>query len=1391
MLKGRSRPSVRGITVKQLLLALFSLIVLTTPLLAQDKKVEIIERKNNAGQVVERYRTVDGTRDGDYQSWHDNGTPSSSGAYRTGQQHGAWSYFHDNGKTYYTMTFEAGNAQGVAKVYWPEGNLRIDTRFDMGYQKGAYTSYHANGNVEAKGEVYSSNHNSLWTAQRTGPWKDYHANGQLAYDWSWDKNNLHGAATAYYEDGVKRITTSFENGYQKGSYTAYHNNGKVQAQGEVYTSNHNSLWTAHRTGPWKDYHANGQLAYDWSWDKNNLHGAATAYYEDGVKRLTTSFENGYQKGAYTSYHANGNVEAKGEVYTSNHNSLWTGHRTGPWEDFHASGGIFRRAAFKQNLWHGQLTEYYEDGTKRIECPFTDGKAFGTRTYYHPNGKKSTEGEVSDSPLNNFWQAVLEGLHTDWYASGVVSSHTNYRKGVRHGDKTDYFESGNKRVHATFVDGTMSGKWTSWHDSGHVDTTGHCIGQNHNSINHPIQSGLWTSYFENGMPSFEGVYAAGLLDGKCTWYHANGTLQYETEWTEGRMRGSWTGWWDNGKKSAHGHCTDANWSSPNNPVRQGPWVHYHRNGNKESEGAYRDNVKTGTWIYYDVAGAMREVKVHGADGQAKDPQASGQQPDGTTKTVIQHPDGSKETLTFDKDGKLIDKTKELPEDKKKPYVIMEDEDGNKTILTYDEDGNPKTTTSKTETLPDGTKHTTEKDSDGTVRDIYEKPDGSRTVKETRPDGATRTTEKAPDGTVKRHYDMPDGSTRDYTYNPDGSATRERRDAEGNLLDTTKRDPSGVEHMELADGTKIRRFKDDDGNTVETRTTPDGDTTRTVRDPSGRVIERQDTVGEREPGQGLYEDYEGGKDWDSLSESEKAKYAKAEKDRFPMGIGDEIYRRKADNDLGAGADASADLDAAKDAAEKDLKCDPADKGAEELLSKEGLEGASKLLSILDWALNLPDVPLDLIQVELSNALDAIAKAETDPDKRAAAQQLVKDLMATDRRGLASFLNKHPGILNAWEKYIKPAANIGTSIMMMAVNAAKAVDAAERGEWAEAFTAFLDGGIAGMRLIPPGTMAKIDRDLGANPSSYMGAIKNLISFSVEANRKLKPGEYRNWGTLLNEGVQFVLNTFKSLPDAQRKHFIERQIPGIRNLLGKIEDGVPGAKAVLGLIDSTPAIYKLIAEWNTPAWADNMTAVAQKVGPKVIGLLVKIQTGSDKAADAAEFLAQMGTDAVASYWVEVRKIAEGRMKSVEQEVTAYNNFREATREAARQAGMSQSDQLTYEFVANFACGHTGRRMLSTWLNSKEYSAVQEAMAAYRRVNAGTGQSPGLAGYFTANLQDQENRSDEAEYQRWKEQQLTNARRTIRFIDGILAEYAIGSASRRFLTAWRDDLAHIVSTFG
>lgn len=1376
--------------MRNLLLSLFALFALLAPLSAQDKKVEIVERKNQAGQLVERYRTVDGTRDGDYQSWHDNGKPSSVGAYKAGNQQGAWTVYHANGNVFYTMTFDKGDAQGASKVYWEDGTLRLETTFDKGYQKGTWVSYHSNGNKEATGEVFTSNHNSHWTAQRTGPWKDYHASGKLAHDWNWDKNNLHGAVTSYYEDSTKRLTTTFENGYQKGSYTSYHENGNIQAQGQVYTSNHNSLWTAQRTGPWKDYHANGQVAQEWNWDKNNLHGAVTVYYEDGTKRLTTSFENGYQKGAYTSYHSNAAVEAKGEVYTSNHNSLWTAQRTGPWEDFFASGGIYRRATYKQNLWHGPMTEYHENGNLRVECPFTDGKAFGTRTYYHSNGKKSAEGEVSEGGINEYWNAVAEGLYTEWYPSGVVSSHTNYRKGVLHGEKTDYFESGNKLVQATFVDGTMSGKWTSWHDSGHIDTTGHCIGQNHGSIRHPIQSGLWTSYFEDGTPSFEGVFAAGKYDGKCTWYYPNGKLQYETEWTEGRMRGSWTNWWDNGKKAAHGHCSDAGWGSQTNPVRQGPWVHYHRNGNKESEGSYRDNVKVGTWIYYDVAGAMREVEVHGADGQAKDPAASSTHPDGTTKTVIKHPDGSTETLTFDKDGKLIDRSKEQPEDKQKPYVIMEDEDGNKTILTFDEDGNPKTTTSKTETLPDGTKHTTEKDSDGTVRDIYEKPDGSRTVKETRPDGATRTTEKSPDGTVRRHYDMPDGSTRDYTYNPDGSATRERRDADGNLLDTTKRDPSGVEHMELADGTKIRRFKDEDGNTVESRTAPNGDTSRIVRDPSGKIIEREDDVAEREPGESLYEDYEGGKDWDSLTEAEKEKYAKAEKDRFPMGIGDEIYRRKADNDFDAGNEASADLDAAKDAAEDDLKRDPASKGAEDLLSKEGLEGASKLLSILDWALNLPDVPLDLIQVELSNALDAIAKAETAPDKRAAAQQLVKDLMATDRRGLASFLNKNPGILKAWEKYIKPAANIGTSILMMAVNAAKAVDAAERGEWAEAFTAFLDGGIAGMRLIPPGTMAKIDRELGANPSSYMGAIKNLIAFSVEANRKLKPGEYRNWGTLLNEGVGFILNTFKSLPEAQRKHFIERQMPGIRNLLGKIEDGVPGAKAVLGLIDSAPAIYKLIAEWNTPAWADNMTAVAQKVGPKVIGLLVKLQTGSDKAADAAEFLAQMGTDAVASYWVEVRKIAEGKMKSVEQEVAAYNNFRQATREAAKQAGMSQSDQLTYEFVANFACGHTGRSTLSAWLHGKDYAAVQEAMAAYRRVNEGTGKSPGLAGYFTANLQDQQNRTDEDAYQLWKEQQLTNARRTIKYIDGIQTEYATGSASRRFLAAWREDLAHIVRTF-
>ena len=75
----------------------------------------------------------------------------------------------------------------------------------------------------------------------------------------------------------------------------------------------------------------------------------------------------------------------------------------------------RRGA-KQEKW----TEWYENGQKRAEGTYKDGRPNGKVTAWHENGQKGYEGTYKDGEL--------DGLSTTWYENGQKNFEVNYKDG---------------------------------------------------------------------------------------------------------------------------------------------------------------------------------------------------------------------------------------------------------------------------------------------------------------------------------------------------------------------------------------------------------------------------------------------------------------------------------------------------------------------------------------------------------------------------------------------------------------------------------------------------------------------------------------------------------------------------------------------------------------------------------------------------------------------------------------------------------------------------------------------------------------------------------------------------------------------------------------------------
>jgi hypothetical protein len=75
---------------------------------------------------------ADGTRDGWYTSWFENGQIASAGEYRGGLKVGVWTRWHENGKRRVQAEFEGNMQQGVLIAWDERGRKQGEAHYSMG-----------------------------------------------------------------------------------------------------------------------------------------------------------------------------------------------------------------------------------------------------------------------------------------------------------------------------------------------------------------------------------------------------------------------------------------------------------------------------------------------------------------------------------------------------------------------------------------------------------------------------------------------------------------------------------------------------------------------------------------------------------------------------------------------------------------------------------------------------------------------------------------------------------------------------------------------------------------------------------------------------------------------------------------------------------------------------------------------------------------------------------------------------------------------------------------------------------------------------------------------------------------------------------------------------------
>ena len=236
----------------------------------------------------------------------------------------------------------------------------------------------------------------------------------------------------------------------------------------------------------------------------------------------------HNEGSATVWYENGQKKAEFNWKDGRKNGLSNG--------WYEEGQMERESYWKNGEMDGHFLSWHENGNKRVESNWKDGLKNGHSTVWYESGQKKTESNWKDGQKN--------GLSTVWYVSGQKKTESNWKDGQKNGHFSGWFENGQKN-------------WESYWKEG-------------------VKSGLWSGWYENGIKERESYWKDGVKVGLWNGWYKNGRKARETYWKNGKFISS-VGWKPNGEKCPMTNVKDGN----------GEVVRYCEEGNELSRLTYKD------------------------------------------------------------------------------------------------------------------------------------------------------------------------------------------------------------------------------------------------------------------------------------------------------------------------------------------------------------------------------------------------------------------------------------------------------------------------------------------------------------------------------------------------------------------------------------------------------------------------------------------------------------------------------------------------------------------------------------------------------------------------------------------------------------------------------------
>lgn len=177
-----------------------------------------------------------GVRIGNYKAWNENGNLSETGHFADdGTKDGIWTFYREDGSIERSGQVSNDVENGIWKYYNESGILDHEATYTNGAVSGPYTNYYPNGQILSEGIVIDN--------YEEGEWKTYYESGAIKNIASYKKGKFIGSYKIWYENGQLKEEGSYnDEGNLNGSIAMYYENGKPMLKGQYVDGKEAGKW---------------------------------------------------------------------------------------------------------------------------------------------------------------------------------------------------------------------------------------------------------------------------------------------------------------------------------------------------------------------------------------------------------------------------------------------------------------------------------------------------------------------------------------------------------------------------------------------------------------------------------------------------------------------------------------------------------------------------------------------------------------------------------------------------------------------------------------------------------------------------------------------------------------------------------------------------------------------------------------------------------------------------------------------------------------------------------------------------------------------------------------------------------------------------------------------